>query len=86
MVLCVLLGNDALLDGMRNYWIVGADIDVTETEPVRENYILYKLRNVIIAPYLVTATNECRHGMARLTMLNLLAGHGGRILPYFFWR
>ena len=41
MVLCVLLGNDALLDGMGNYWIVGADIDVTETEPVRENYILY---------------------------------------------
>lgn len=40
MVLCVLLGNDALLDGRRNNWIVGADIDVTETEPVRKNYIL----------------------------------------------
>jgi len=44
-----------------------------------------KLRNVIIAPYLVTATIVCRHGMMRLTILSLLAGHGGRILPYCFW-
>ena len=45
-----------------------------------------KLRNLIIAPYVVTATIECRHGMMRLTILSFLAGHGGRILPYFFWR
>ncbi len=37
MVLCVLFVSDALMDGRRINWVMGAEIGVTEAEHVRAN-------------------------------------------------
>ncbi|MFT5365099.1 MAG: glyoxylate reductase [Candidatus Latescibacterota bacterium] len=72
--------HDALLEALQNDWIAGAAIDVTEPEPLPRDHPLLKLKNIIIAPHLGSATRQTRTGMAQRTVDNLMAGLEGSAL------
>ena len=72
--------HDALYDALRNDWIAGAALDVTEPEPLPRDHPLLTLDNLVIAPHLGSATTRTRHAMARRTVDNLKAGVAGRTL------
>ncbi len=73
--------HEALYHALRNDWIAGAALDVTEPEPLPRDHPLLTLDNLVIAPHLGSATARTRHAMARLTVDNLRAGLAGRPLP-----
>lgn len=72
--------HDALYDALRDDWIAGAALDVTEPEPLPRDHPLLTLDNLVIAPHLGSATTRTRHAMARRTVDNLKAGVAGRTL------
>lgn len=75
------LDHDALVEALRNNWIAGAAIDVTEPEPLPRDHPLLEMENLIIAPHLGSATRQSRYQMSRRTIDNLLAGLRGEKLP-----
>jgi len=74
--------TDALVHALRQGWIAGAALDVTDPEPLPPSHPLYHLPNVIITPHIGSATYGTRERMARLAVANLLAGLEGRPLPH----
>lgn len=73
--------HDALVEALREGWIAGAALDVTEPEPLPRDHPLLTLDNVVIAPHLGSATRQTRYNMARRAVDNLLAGLAGTPLP-----
>jgi glyoxylate reductase len=73
--------HDALVEALREGWIAGAALDVTEPEPLPRDHPLLKMDNVVIAPHLGSATRQTRYNMAKRAVDNLLAGLNGRPLP-----
>ena len=73
--------HDALLQALREGWIAGAALDVTEPEPLPRDHPLLRQDNLVIAPHLGSATRQTRYNMARRAVDNLLAGLEGRPLP-----
>ncbi len=73
--------TDALVQALRQGWIAGAALDVTDPEPLPPTHPLYHLPNVLITPHIGSATHGTRERMARLAVENLLAGLEGRRLP-----
>ncbi|USG99716.1 D-glycerate dehydrogenase [Thermococcus argininiproducens] len=70
----------ALIKALQEGWIAGAGLDVFEEEPYY-NEELFKLKNVVLAPHLGSATHEAREGMAELVAKNLIAFAKGEIPP-----
>ncbi len=65
--------NDAaLIDALRSGRIAAAGLDVFENEP-RLNPEFLKLKNVVLAPHIASATTRTRHRMAMLAAQNLVA-------------
>lgn len=73
--------HDALVEALREGWIAGAALDVTEPEPLPRDHPLLTMKNVVIAPHLGSATRQTRYNMARRAADNLLAGLEGSTLP-----
>jgi glyoxylate reductase len=73
--------HDALVEALRQGWIAGAALDVTEPEPLPRDHPLLTMDNVVIAPHLGSATRQTRYNMARRAVDNLLAGLAGTTLP-----
>jgi glyoxylate reductase len=73
--------HDALTTALREGWIAGAAVDVTEPEPLPRDHPLLSLENLVIAPHLGSATRQTRDNMARRAVDNLLAGLEGALLP-----
>ncbi|MEM7231302.1 MAG: D-glycerate dehydrogenase [Planctomycetota bacterium] len=73
--------HDALLEALRNRWIAGAAIDVTEPEPLPRDHPLLELDNLVIAPHLGSATVRTRKSMGRMAADNLKSGLLGLSLP-----
>ena len=73
--------HDALVEALREGWIAGAALDVTEPEPLPRDHPLLTLDNVVNAPHLGSATRQTRYNMARRAVDNLLAGLAGTPLP-----
>ncbi|MEM1982562.1 MAG: hydroxyacid dehydrogenase [Sulfolobales archaeon] len=54
-----LIDTDALYKALKEGWIAGAALDVTDPEPLPREHPLYKLPNVVITPHIGGSTYEC---------------------------
>jgi glyoxylate reductase len=72
----------ALTTALREGWIAGAALDVTDPEPLPAGDPLLGAPNLIVLPHLGSATRATRERMAALAVDNLLAGLSGSPLPH----
>ena len=71
----------ALERALREGWIAGAALDVTDPEPLPADHPLLGAPNLLVIPHLGSATHRTRQAMADLAVDNLLAGLAGERLP-----
>jgi glyoxylate reductase len=71
----------ALERALREGWIAGAAIDVTDPEPLPADHSLLGAPNLLVAPHVGSGTRRARERMADLAVGNLLAGLAGRPMP-----
>ena len=71
----------ALYQALKEGWITGAALDVTDPEPIPPDDPLLTLENLVVVPHLGSATVATRTRMAVLAAKNLLAGLRGEPLP-----
>ncbi len=74
--------TDALVRALREGWIAGAGLDVTDPEPLPPEHPLYRLPNCVITPHIGSAARETRKRMALLACENLLLGLEGKPLRH----
>lgn len=72
----------ALIEALREGWIAGAGLDVTDPEPLPPNHPLLAFSNCVVLPHLGSATVAARERMATIAAENLLAGLRGDPLPH----
>jgi len=77
-----ILDQDALITALKEGFIGGAALDVTDPEPLPPDNELYELKNCLVVPHIGSATWNTRQRMAERACENLLAGLEGRQLPY----
>ena len=77
-----IINQDALIKGLREDWIAGAALDVTDPEPLPPEHLLFNLPNCLIVPHIGSATWNTRRNMAERACVNMLAGLEGQRLPY----
>jgi gluconate 2-dehydrogenase len=70
----------ALIAALKSGTIAGAGLDVFENEP-KLNPEFLKLRNVVLAPHIASATTSTRRNMAMLAARNLVAALSGERPP-----
>jgi glyoxylate reductase len=73
--------TDALVRALKEGWIAGAGLDVTDPEPLPPDHPLYKIPNCLIVPHIGSATHGTRRRMAEMACENLLAGLETQKLP-----
>jgi glyoxylate reductase len=73
--------TDALVRALKEGWIAGAGLDVTDPEPLPPDHPLYEMPNCLIAPHIGSATHGTRRRMAEMACENLLAGLEIQKLP-----
>jgi len=76
-----IVDTPALVRALREGWIAGCGLDVTDPEPLPPDHALYSFPNCLIVPHIGSATWNTRRRMAELACDNLLAGLAGRPLP-----
>lgn len=74
--------GSALLRALREGWIGGAALDVTDPEPLPRDHPLYAQPNCLITPHIGSATWDTRRAMAELACRNVLAGVRGERLVH----
>ncbi len=67
------IDTEALVKALKEGWIAAAALDVFEQEPLPPDHPLTKLKNVVLAPHIGSATRETREKMACMVLENLLA-------------
>jgi glyoxylate reductase len=77
-----LVDTDALVRALREGWIAGAGLDVTDPEPLPPDHPLLECPNLAIAPHLGSATHATRAAMADMAVDNLLAALRGERMPH----
>jgi len=73
--------HDALVRALREGWIRGAALDVTDPEPLPPDDVLYDLPNCLVVPHIGSATHGTRRRMSEMACENLLAGLDREKLP-----
>lgn len=73
--------QEALVRALREGWIAGAALDVTDPEPLPRDHPLLSFENVLITPHLGSATLRTRQRMGEMAAANLAAGLKGEPLP-----
>ena len=76
-----IVDQGALAKALREGWIAGAALDVTDPEPLPADDPLLEAPNLIVIPHLGSATERTRAAMADLAVDNLIAGLAGKALP-----
>jgi len=71
----------ALYLALKEGWIAGAALDVTEPEPIPLDSPLLELENCLITPHIASASVATREKMATMAAENLIAGLKGERLP-----
>lgn len=74
--------QEALLRALREGWIAGAALDVTDPEPLTPEHPLVGLPNCLITPHIASASVAARTQMAIVAAENLLTGLRGERLPH----
>jgi lactate dehydrogenase-like 2-hydroxyacid dehydrogenase len=74
--------TEALVRALREGWIAGAALDVTDPEPMPADHALVALPNCLVVPHIGSATVRARERMAEMAAENLLAGLRDERLPY----
>jgi glyoxylate reductase len=77
-----LVDSAALGRALREGWIAGAALDVTDPEPLPADHPLLEAPNLLVVPHLGSATERTRKAMADLAVDNLLAGLAGERMPH----
>ena len=77
-----IVATPALERALREGWIAGAALDVTDPEPLPADHSLLGAPNLLVIPHLGSATHRTREAMADLAVDNLLAGLAGEPLPH----
>ena len=77
-----LVDTDALVRALREGWIAGAALDVTDPEPLPPGHPLLDCPGLAIAPHIGSATHRAREAMADLAVDNLLAALRGERMPH----
>ncbi|ASJ00309.1 glyoxylate reductase [Thermococcus gorgonarius] len=72
--------TEALVKALKGNCLAGAGLDVFEEEPYY-NEELFKLKNVVLAPHIGSATYGAKEGMAELVAKNLIAFKNGEVPP-----
>lgn len=74
--------TEALCHALREGWIAGAALDVTDPEPLPPSHPLLSFANCVVAPHIASASVATRRHMAVMAAGNLCAGLQQRRLPY----
>jgi glyoxylate reductase len=77
-----LIDTGALIRALREGWIAGAALDVTDPEPLPTDHPLLDCPGLVIAPHIGSATHRTREAMADLAVDNLLAALRGERMPH----
>ncbi len=72
----------ALERALREGWIAGAALDVTDPEPLPPDDPLLAAPNLLVLPHVGSATHRTREAMASIAVDNLLAGLAGERMPH----
>jgi glyoxylate reductase len=76
-----LVDQHALARALREGWIAGAALDVTDPEPLPPYDPLLEAPNLLVIPHLGSATHATREAMAEIAVANLGAGLEGERMP-----
>ena len=77
-----LVDTGALVRALREGWIAGAGLDVTDPEPLPADHPLLAEQGVVITPHIGSASRRTRQAMADMCVENLLAALRGERMPY----
>ena len=77
-----LVDTDALVRALREGWIAGAGLDVTDPEPLPADHPLLEQAGVVVTPHIGSASRRAREAMADLSVDNLLAALRGERMPH----
>jgi phosphoglycerate dehydrogenase-like enzyme len=66
-----LIQTDALVTALREGWIAGAGLDVTEPEPLPDDHSLWQLPNCVITPHVASVDALAQEPYARLVTENV---------------
>jgi glyoxylate reductase len=72
----------SLARALREGWIAGAALDVTDPEPLPPDDPLLEAPNLLVIPHLGSATHATREAMAEIAVANLRAGLEGERMPH----
>jgi glyoxylate reductase len=72
----------ALERALREGWIGGAALDVTDPEPLPADHPLLTAPNLLVLPHVGSATHRTREAMAAISVDNLLAGLAGERMAH----
>jgi glyoxylate reductase len=75
------IDTTALERALREGWIAGAALDVTDPEPPPPEHPLLQAPNLLVQPHIASASHEAREAMADLAVDNLRAGLAGEPMP-----
>jgi len=75
------VAEEPLHEALRDWRILGAGIDVFETEPTRADHPLFALENVVVTPHAAGSTFDNVSNMARHCFRNIQTFVEGRPLP-----
>jgi lactate dehydrogenase-like 2-hydroxyacid dehydrogenase len=72
----------ALERALREGWIAGAALDVTDPEPLPADHPLLGAPNLLVVPHIASATHHTRGAMADMAVDNLLRALEGERMPW----
>jgi glyoxylate reductase len=77
-----IVDTDALVRALREGWIAGAALDVTDPEPLPADHPLLAAGRAIVTPHIGSASRRTRELMASMAVDNLLAALGDERMPH----